>query len=1249
MAVRIKFDSSHNPIDPTLVLATKSGRKLGKLPTIGLRFGNGMGDGSELFFKVNKEDCTYTVESDFWNQIVDFKLVWVKEWNKWFEISVELSEDNSIVKNVTAKSLGESELSQINLTGININNETDISRNDYEPTILFDEKNPSTSLLDRLLKKAPHYQIGHVDSSIAGIIRTFAFDNITIYEALKEVAKEVDCLVLIDCKSDADGGILRQINVYDLESYCLECGARGEFADCCDKCGSTNIQHGYGDDTSIYISADNLAENITYKTDVNSVKNCFRLEGGDDLMTATIANCNPNGTNYIWHISDNTKSDMSLDLRTKLNEYDALFEYYQDEYILQIPTSLLDSYNALIDKYRVYSDSLKKLPQNIVGYPALMQVYYDSVDLYYFLNNSLMPSPSLIQTTAELQAANLNYTSLSPVAVKELRNCSLSTANSAVLAMAKTIIDQRYQVNIKESTFVDNVWNGIFIVTNYSDEEDTADSSFVSCKLSDDYESFIKQRIDKLICSSDISSDNNDVISIFKLDSENFTLELKKYCLQKLNAFRDCCQGCLDIMVQQGLSNNEYWEDQHPDLYTEMYVPYYEKLGIIEEEINLRETEINIVCGASNANGLQGYLEINRQKIQEELNFEQYLGNDLLKEFASYRREDVLRNQNFISNGLDNNELFALAQEFIETAKKEIIKSATLQHSISATLRNLLMMKEFEPIVDKFEIGNWIKVRADSRVYKLRLIYYEIDFANIDNIEIKFSDVKEISNYLGDTKKLIDQVSNIATSYGAVVRQAKKGEDSNNKLNNWVNDGLALTKMKIVDSADNQNITWDNHGLLCKEYLPITDSYDDKQLKIINRGLYLTDDNWRTSKAGIGDFVIWNPLTNQLEEGYGVIADTLVGNLILGKRVGIYNENSSLSIDSGGFILTSYANGDKPIFTIQRENDDGSTTKLLHLNEQGKLVLNGSISVGDFGNLDDLANGVNDANQKAQLAENRSIVSTISQYASSASGTIHPSAGWQETIPSVSPGNYLWTKTTYTYGDGTSFSTYTVSRQGVNGSNGIDGANGNDGLSSATIMLFKRSDSLPAKPTVNITYTFSTSSLSSNLGGWNADIPNGNSPCYVIKANVASTNSSVVISPNQWSTPVILVQNGVVDYSGINERFEELSQDVYNNLENYRPSIDQYMSFDSNNGLVLGSKDENSQFKVQITNNRIAFIENNDVTAYINSNQLYITNAVITSSLYVGGYYFTPLFTTKNGVQTPNGMAIVWRGDVGNA
>lgn len=66
------------------------------------------------------------------------------------------------------------------------------------------------------------------------------------------------------------------------------------------------------------------------------------------------------------------------------------------------------------------------------------------------------------------------------------------------------------------------------------------------------------------------------------------------------------------------------------------------------------------------------------------------------------------------------------------------------------------------------------------------------------------------------------------------------------------------------------------------------------------------------------------------------------------------------------------------------------------------------------------------------------IQSTSVTYQVSSSGTTTPTGTWSSTIPSVSAGKYLWTKTVVTYSDGESTTSYSVSRNGTNGTNGAD-------------------------------------------------------------------------------------------------------------------------------------------------------------------------------------------------------------------
>lgn len=83
-----------------------------------------------------------------------------------------------------------------------------------------------------------------------------------------------------------------------------------------------------------------------------------------------------------------------------------------------------------------------------------------------------------------------------------------------------------------------------------------------------------------------------------------------------------------------------------------------------------------------------------------------------------------------------------------------------------------------------------------------------------------------------------------------------------------------------------------------------------------------------------------------------------------------------------------------------------------------------------------IAKDGNDGNDGLPGKDGVGIKSTTITYASSTSGTTKPTSGWSSSIPNVSAGNYLWTKTVWTYTDNTSETGYSVAKMGETG-NGI--------------------------------------------------------------------------------------------------------------------------------------------------------------------------------------------------------------------
>lgn len=992
MAIKIEFDSSHNVIEPTMVLAQKSGKLLGSIQCHKIKLKESLNSPADFYFEVYKAD--YANNSSLWDNIEDFKIVWVKEWNKCYEIYVETTDESGIRKSVTAKSLGEAELSQINLYGIEINTENDIARDNYAPTILYNPQNTSASLLHRISNKIPHYTINHVDNSISNIQRTFSFDNKSIYDAFQEIAEEIHCLFDISCHY-VNGVLTRQISVYDLDSYCPVCEERGSFITACSKCGNTSgIIKGYGNDTGIFIDTENLANTITYKVENESVKNCFKLEAGDDLMTATVINGNPNGSSYIWYIPQKIKNDMSTALVQKLDDYDNLYEYYLYEYNATILADIITSYNQLVTKYSTYNQDLQSITYPIVGFSKIIEAYYNTIDLYLFLKSGLMPTVAVASTNATTEITKLTSNALSPVSVQDLSVCSLSSAESAVLSVAKTIIDHRYKIDITTSSYENNTWQGNFTITNYSDDEDTATSGNITIIVNDDYEKFTKQKIDKILSKSVANGEPADIADLFALSNQNFVLEIKKYCLARLRSFHDCCQSCLDVLIQQGIANKSLWANRVSDLYTTIYLPYYNKLHLLEAEIQLRESEIALITGTYDSdgnienNGVQTLIEKERAKIQQALNFENYLGQTLWLEFATFRREDTYKNDNYISDGLNNAELFEKALQFMETAKKDIVKSATLQHTITATLKNLLVMPEFEPLLNQFEVGNWLRAKIDGQIYKLRLLDYEIDFDSLEILNVTFSDVVYGDNEVSDVESVINQAKSISTSYGAVTRQMEQGKKTTGIVNDWKENGLNVNNTKIVCQADNQSYTSDEHGMLFRKYDPINESYDNKQLKITNSTLAITDDNWETVKSAVGYYYYFDPTTNKLVEGYGVNAETIVGKLILGEQLGIYNNSGSMMFDDDGLTITNNVN----TFTVNPNNNslvtlsktvNNSTENIFYVDTNGVLHLKGDGSDLDMSNNGTVRYAWNNSSQEIKFEVTNQGRAEINFYATS--------------------------------------------------------------------------------------------------------------------------------------------------------------------------------------------------------------------------------------------------------------------------
>ena len=933
----IDVDASGQIAQPVLVLSSRGGDKIGVIQNVSnINVTHPLADVAELSFDVTKE-IDGNVYAD-WYKIKDFKFIQMPYDNTWFEATVSIDEENEIVKHVTCTHANESELGQLNLYETEINTESDIGRSDYVETVFYDEENHNASLLHRILKdKAPHYQIYHVDDSLKGLFRVFSFNGDSIQDALNKIADEVNCLFVYGEWSENDGKYHRTISAYDLEDYCQECHTRGEFHDgVCTNCGSTNIISGYGEDTEIFISKENLAQSINYSSNTDNMKNCFRLVAGDDVMTSAIKSCNPSMSQYMWHFSDDMLEDMSDELAAKITEYESLVEAYKNDIEIDIPSAFIESsYNSLVDKYDDINDELVKITTPIMGTVELTEAYYNALNMYGFLKSEMMPpSEKVTDTTAAEQLALLKGGDFTEVGIASVSGfIPYTTANSAIQAYAKVFIDtSRYKINVFTNSINDTTWTGTITVTSYGDDEDTATDTFTITLFDSTnnakYADWLTQSVQKTMASRETS--NVSVTNLFKKseDISTFKNRLKLYSLDYLNIMSGMATSAITVMSEQGVASQDSLDT---DIYTQLYLPYLEKSRAIQDEIAVRETELSGLLQPTDEDGVQnpafqnkGLIDIIEEKqneIREALDLHDYLGDALWEELSFYRRESEYSNPNYISDGLTDSEVIEQAQNFINTATKEIIKASTLQHTISAPLSNFLLLDEFSGLQKKFRVGNWIWLRVDDSVYKLRLANWEVDYDNIDDLDIEFTDSVRVGNVISDVESILSKSRSMATTYDYTARQADKGKDASETVQFFKDSGIDFKAVKAIVSRGNTNIVYDDDGILLKR----VDGFKDRpeQARIYNNGIYITRDAWETVSTGLGHFSYVDPETGETVETYGIIADTVIGKLILGENLKIYSESGKFEMGDDGLKVTAIDGEDNTdLFVVQKQKTD---------------------------------------------------------------------------------------------------------------------------------------------------------------------------------------------------------------------------------------------------------------------------------------------------------------------------------------
>ena len=898
---------------PKIFLMSRNLRKRGQIaPIEGLVITPKFTEVNECSFTVYKENNGITLP--LFDKIKDNSIIKIEGFGL-FQIKVSLHESDTVYKEVTGQRMQACELGQCKCT-LEINTEDDIARKDYDknyPTIFYRPDNhPEASLLHRVLTYAPTYSIGYVDPSLYNLNRQFSCKDQTVYDFLQDVAQEIGCIFVFTPDK-------RVINVFDVEDHCTnpDCnGSRHIVNGVCQKCKSSQyIEKGYGLDSSTFLDTRNLLEEITDTIDADSIKNCFKLVAGDDTTTNLIGQRLIGNASYIWTFSDFEIEEFSDELREKWLSYEPFVETYQEEFNKQ-----WDIINDCINQKLYWMSG--KMP--VVENPTV-----DASD----------PTKSCKNIYDEI-TSKITYTTLSSKKTVE------TTVANQVLNYAKLICPEgyevSYQVNENGKKKYSSVKNSEGIITSFTayiyiclkNCKDTEDSSkdryfyksgawTIPVKpgydlvnkdglFTSDYYLYLKQQMEIAYAKADIvyqpkyDTDYDDGVANHLNDPDYYKNYFKEYGIQRLTSFKEAYDTCTVSLFEQNSSLTEGSEDTERK---------YVQLTGVQSKVSLYE-ELSgryIAYSAYIETIIEEYTQIYKDYEEKRLaakkqvdqinaicNLKTYLGDQLFSELLTFKREDTYENKNYSSDVVDEATLMSNIEEFIVAAKQEIAKACQPKHEIAVKMSQLLTLSNYETVVDAFAVGNYVRSRVNGEMVKMRIVSIPINFTDIEQSNVTFSDSLVGNTQLKSMQEQIQKATSMATSFGFVEKQSERNNEQVNTMSQSISDGLNATKNMIMNS-ENQDVIMDTHGLLGRELDHDSNTYLPEQYRLTNKGLIFTNNGWTTIEEALGK-IFYNG-----EWQYGVICDALVGKLIAGEKLEISDIKGSVKIDSNGIKLSKGA------------------------------------------------------------------------------------------------------------------------------------------------------------------------------------------------------------------------------------------------------------------------------------------------------------------------------------------------------
>ena len=847
---------------PDVYLCEVDKTKICKLETSNMQASLKFNSYSELSFEVGRtynDILTGVTEiNPYYDLIEALRLIYIEGFG-YFEIQgPELIGDGiKESKSITAYSY-EYTLSQKYLENFYVNTgEIDsvevinaTSEDNIVPVTLYNPINKKLSLLHLILEKDyAGWSIGHVDPQLQTLSRQFEIDRESIYDfIMNEICEKFNCYAVFDtinntinlyaesptekfigdgktnifvCKTPFSSINTISVNGYKTTKWSYD-GAKLTLEDTPESGAMIEI---VGEDstweTDVFVTFDNLSQEIKVNYDSDSIKTVLTVTFGDDNDIREVNL----GLPYIVDLSYYcTPEWMGQDLYDDWIEYQKKCNDNQSRYTKNVQGMLYHAGQIDHEENRLS-----------LGY-AEITVDENTVGKYYVRGGT---DPNYYYTEVSLPAEYNVNTKYYSTKTTNLEDGSEGNVANLYEALKKYFMDAD---DWKED------------LDALSEEFDFMGDNAIA-NLSKTLSGVVENRTSDSVVTSTLNK-------FF----QTMWRELGRTPLKQM--FYEPYKKVQITNMEAGWSQKDH--DDYGKYYTVVLLLQSIGRAIDERTQNIKRYE------SAYRNGQEKNIAITNNLLMEN-NFTK----EQLMRLNAFLREDELHLDDIVETSQDSvADTYKNQQDAIESGKIELKKISQPQLQFSMSMANIYALPEFEPIIDQFQLGRMIKVAIrPGYIKQSRLMQVNINFEDFSDFSCEFSELTALRSQSDIHADLLKNAISAGKSVAQNASYWTKGSDQANNIDLRLQEGLlnSIEALKAMDGT--QNAYMDKWGIHLEVVNPETGEVGDKRVWLVNNQIVFTDDGFKTSKAVLGEFEIDG------ESYYGLVAQAIISGYIEGSRI----------------------------------------------------------------------------------------------------------------------------------------------------------------------------------------------------------------------------------------------------------------------------------------------------------------------------------------------------------------------------